>query len=86
MMEKDLKEYLDRLSGKVDVLSGNVDKLTSDVAGIKETMATKKDLEKVERRLSKRIKENLDYIKLVDEDVSAHRRNTEVHVAPLKKA
>ncbi len=80
-MEKELKDYLD--------------KLTSDVAEIVETMATKSDLEgmatkkdlaKLDRKLDKRHKELLDYIEVVDKAVIEHRNNTEAHIKPLKKA
>ena len=82
-MEKELKEYLDRIAG--------------DISDIKETMATKDELaeveknlsariDKVDRKLTKKINETLDYVKAVDEDISAHRRNTEAHIKPLRKA
>ena len=71
-MEKELKEYLDRISG--------------DIAEIKETMATKDDLRKLDRKLTKKINETIDYVKLVDQDVSDHRRNTEAHNVTLRNA
>jgi hypothetical protein len=71
-MEKELKEYLDRISG--------------DIAEIKETTATKDDIRKLDRKLTKKINETIDYVKLVDQDVSDHRRNTEAHNVTLRNA
>ena len=89
-MEKELKEHLDKLSG-------NMDRLMSDVAEIKETMATKVELaevekklsakiDKVDKKLSKKIDDTIEYVKLVDKDVSEHRRNTEMHNKGQRKA
>ena len=43
------------------------------------SLATKDDLKKTEGRLTKKIDEVLDYAKFLDEELSAHRRNSEVH-------
>lgn len=78
-MEKELKEYLDRI--------------TDEIRDIRATMATKddiaevkKEIRRVDKKLTKKIDEATEYVKMVDQDVSDHRRSTEPHNVNLRNA
>ncbi|MBI5189141.1 MAG: hypothetical protein HZA22_00505 [Nitrospirae bacterium] len=108
-MEKDLKDYLEKLSGNIDNLTGKVDSLATELAEVKATMVTKdelaevkatmatlatkdelaevsKDLKKMDRKFTKKFDGILEYVQDVDQKLSDHRKNTEVHNAGLRGA
>ncbi len=76
-MEKELKEYLERIS---DEILG----VRDEIARVDKSLSAK--IDKVEKKLAKKIDDNIDYTKLLDRDLSEHRRNTEIHNKKLRKA
>lgn len=82
-MEKELKDYLDRISTDISEIRGTM-ATKEELAAAKDELGAK--IDKVERKLTKKINDTLEYVKLVDEDVAAHRRNTEMHVPASRNA
>ena len=78
-MEKELKDYLEKISTQIEGIGARV-------VNIESTMATKDDLRKVERKLTKKLNETIEYVKVVDKDISDHRRCTEMHKTPAREA
>ncbi|MBU0572961.1 MAG: hypothetical protein KKH83_00610 [Candidatus Margulisbacteria bacterium] len=73
-MDKELKSQLKEFKDAIAEIKK--DMATKDDL---KSLATKDDLKKTEGRLTKKIDEVLDYAKFLDEELSAHRRNSEVH-------
>lgn len=96
-MEKELKDYLEKITGELAEIRSDVSEVRGtmatkeELAGVKSELASVKNelgakIDKLDRRLTRKINDTLEYVKLVDEDLAAHRRNTEMHVPGSRKA
>ncbi|MBI5189142.1 MAG: hypothetical protein HZA22_00510 [Nitrospirae bacterium] len=109
-MEKELKEYLDKLSSTMVTMAADLTEVKAtmatkdELAEVKATMATlatkdelagglaevkgslTKEIRKVERKLTKKLDDNIEYTKFLDKEICDHRKNTEAHNAGLRGA